>query len=31
MEMFNLGIKMEKPNGDTPEGLKRDVTVDLVK
>ena len=31
MEMFNLGIKMEKPNGKTPEGLKREATVDLVK
>jgi len=31
MEMFNLGIKMEKPNATTPEGLKKDVVVDLVK
>ena len=31
MEMFNLGIKMEKPNGKTPEGLKKESTVDLVK
>ena len=31
MEMFNLGIKMEKPNGKTPEGLQKEATVDLVK
>jgi hypothetical protein len=31
MEMFNLGIKMEKPNGKTPEGLKKETTIDLVK
>jgi len=31
MELFNLGIKMEQPPGNAPEGLKREDVVDLVK
>jgi len=31
MELFNLGIKMEQPPGSSPEGLNRQLTIDLVK
>lgn len=31
MELFNLGIKMEQPPGKTPEGLNKDLVIDLVK
>ena len=31
MELFNLGIKMEQPPGKSPEGLTKDLVIDLVK
>lgn len=31
MELFNLGIKMEQPAGDTASDLTREKTIDLVK
>jgi hypothetical protein len=31
MELFNLGIKMEQPAGKSPEGLTKELVVDLVK
>ena len=31
MELFNLGIKMEQPPGKTPEGLGKELVIDLVK
>ena len=31
MELFNMGIKMEQPAGKAPEGLTKEVVIDLVK